>query len=207
MDSTNETTPAVETSETVEQPDQSSDALDLNTEVEFDGGKVTLKELQDGYLRQSDYTRKTQELAEQRKTLETVEEEAPSDDVLNAREFLKSEGVITKKELQEFKATQENESKLKTILDRNPDLKQHESAIRAIWQTDNSAYEDIVVKYNFSTKDKLAKARAANSSIKWANPRGESKQKSIMDMSSEEYSKWKAENWVKGGSKFESSYI
>jgi hypothetical protein len=41
-------------------------------EAVFDigGEKLTLKQMQDGYLRQADYTRKTQELAEQRKQLE-----------------------------------------------------------------------------------------------------------------------------------------
>lgn len=36
-----------------------------------DGSKLPLKEVTDGYLRQSDYTKKTQELAEQRKTFES----------------------------------------------------------------------------------------------------------------------------------------
>lgn len=37
-----------------------------------DGTEVSAKELQGGYLRQADYTRKTQELAEQRKQIEAV---------------------------------------------------------------------------------------------------------------------------------------
>lgn len=40
-------------------------------EVEIDGvGKVNLDELRQGYMRQSDYTRKTQEIAEQKKLIE-----------------------------------------------------------------------------------------------------------------------------------------
>lgn len=43
-----------------------------DTEVDLgDGKKITFKELKSGYSRQDDYTRKTQELAEQRKALES----------------------------------------------------------------------------------------------------------------------------------------
>jgi len=45
------------------------------TFVEIDGEQVPLVELKKGYLRQSDYTRKTQELAEQRRELGTQAEE------------------------------------------------------------------------------------------------------------------------------------
>lgn len=50
--------------ETVEQPKPEEDLIDLP-----DGTKVSPKELISGYLRQSDYTKKTQEVAEERKTL------------------------------------------------------------------------------------------------------------------------------------------
>jgi hypothetical protein len=168
MDSTNETTPIEEISTTVEQPEEASESksIDLNQEIELDGAKVSIEELTKGYLRQSDYTRKTQELAEQRKALEQTKSESEPDEVKNAKEFLKSEGYVTKEDLERIKAEQADEMKLQRIFDQNPDLKAHEQAIRAIGKTDNSAYEDIIVKYNFSTKDKLAKARSANSVIR-----------------------------------------
>jgi hypothetical protein len=55
-----------------EQPLEDSDtSLDLETVVELPNGeKQSIKELVDGYLRQSDYTQKTQTLAEQRKELD-----------------------------------------------------------------------------------------------------------------------------------------
>ena len=40
-------------------------------EVDLDGTKITMKELKSGYLRQSDYTRKTQEVADAKKTFDT----------------------------------------------------------------------------------------------------------------------------------------
>lgn len=44
--------------------------LDMSSTVEVDGEEVTVAELKNGHLRQKDYTRKTQELAEHRKTME-----------------------------------------------------------------------------------------------------------------------------------------
>ena len=42
--------------------------------VEIDGQQVSIDELKNGYLRQSDYTRKTQELAQQRRDVEQANE-------------------------------------------------------------------------------------------------------------------------------------
>ncbi len=56
------TPPVVETQPTVEETKPIT--------VEIDGKEVTIEELKNGYLRQSDYTRKTQELSNQRKEVE-----------------------------------------------------------------------------------------------------------------------------------------
>lgn len=53
---------------------ESETSLSEDTEIEVGEDTVSLKELKDGYLRQSDYTKKTQELAEQRKELEPTQE-------------------------------------------------------------------------------------------------------------------------------------
>ena len=45
--------------------------LDLSTTIDVDGEEKTIEELRSGFLRQKDYTRKTQELAESRKVQET----------------------------------------------------------------------------------------------------------------------------------------
>lgn len=44
--------------------------LDLSATVEVDGEETTVEELRNGYLRQKDYTRKTQELSESRKAMQ-----------------------------------------------------------------------------------------------------------------------------------------
>lgn len=82
MDS-QETTPVVETSTDVEQPTN-------EVELELDGEivKVPLEELTKGYLRQSDYTKKTQALAEERKKLQEAKQEEVPEEIASARQFL-----------------------------------------------------------------------------------------------------------------------
>ncbi len=71
-----EATEEVETTETEEQTETASDADDGELEgdevmyTSQDGTEVTLDELKRGYLRQSDYTKKTQEVAEGRQQLQ-----------------------------------------------------------------------------------------------------------------------------------------
>lgn len=64
----------------------------LPEEIEIEGiGKVTLKELTNGYLRQSDYTRKTQELSRKRKEVE---------DAVTLFEYLKAHPEVAQKILE-----------------------------------------------------------------------------------------------------------
>lgn len=81
MDS-QETTP-MEISTEVEQPTN-------EVELELDGEivKVPLEELTKGYLRQSDYTKKTQALAEERRRLQEARQEEVPEEVATARQFL-----------------------------------------------------------------------------------------------------------------------
>lgn len=58
-----------------EESESESESDDGTTEVELDGKKYSVpKELKDHFLRQSDYTRKTQNVAEQRRELEAIQE-------------------------------------------------------------------------------------------------------------------------------------
>jgi phage I-like protein len=63
-----EQTPVVEETKT-EEPAKEEVVPEL-IEIEIEGQKLTLDELKSGYLRQSDYTKKTQELSRQRKEAE-----------------------------------------------------------------------------------------------------------------------------------------
>lgn len=66
------TTPGAADPQIVDAPAETP--IDLE-EIEFDGEKYSVpKKLKDGFLMQSDYTRKTQDVATQRKALETAQE-------------------------------------------------------------------------------------------------------------------------------------
>ncbi|MET3699352.1 hypothetical protein SAMN05877753_1029 [Bacillus oleivorans] len=71
-------TTETETEETIEEETEETEdtTLDDDTEIELGEDKkpVKLSELKNGYLRQSDYTKKTQALADERKAFETEKE-------------------------------------------------------------------------------------------------------------------------------------
>lgn len=136
---------------------------------------VTEDELINGYMRQSDYTRKTQELAEERKQLQwqvtradtSDEEDANVEAYLQSKGYAKADQVekILNDRLQGIAKSQQDEETLRKLIIENPELKQYEWAIREIAKNDNSALEDIVVKYGFSTHDKLSEAKKR--SVMW----------------------------------------
>lgn len=164
------------------------EAGEETTLVEVNGEKVDLEELKKGYMRQSDYTKKTQELSQQRK------ESTLSDEEKNAIEFLKSNKFVTIDDLEGMKKEQEQNLKLNEILATNPNLKQFETAIKAIGKTSDMAWEDIIVKFGFSAQDKLSKAKSG--SLIGSGDKHENKVKSVRDMSPAEYEKFRAEQGI-----------
>lgn len=200
----NETTQQ-ETSEAQAQDQVQSQ--DEQSVVEINGEQVSLDELKQGYMRQSDYTRKTQEIAELRRTMarEPRQEEGakvsiPDDQELQqAVQLLKQQGFATKEDLEILKAQQSDQAELSQLLDANPDLKRFEAAIKSIGATDNRAWSDIVTDYGFTSKDKLAKAKASRTIVGSNNIATEKPQKSIMDLSTEEYEAWKKQNITSDG--------
>lgn len=136
---------------------------------------VTEDELINGYMRQSDYTRKTQELAEERKQLQwqVTRQDTSDDEDANVEAYLQSKGYakadqvekLVNERLQGIAKSQQDEETLRKLIVENPELKQYEWAIREIAKNDNSALEDIVVKYGFSTHDKLSEAKKR--SVMW----------------------------------------
>lgn len=167
-----------------DQPDdidseENSQTIDVNWE------KLTIDELKAWYLRQSDYTRKTQELSKLKK------ENSLSEEDKQAIDFIKSNWFLTKEDLENFQTRQSQDNNLKDILMSNPDLQPFESAIKELWSTTWLAYEDIIQKYGFKSREKLNKARS-QVDIKWMPWK---KEKSISEMSFEEYEKYKQKMW------------
>ena len=169
--------------------------------------EVAEDELINGYLRQQDYTKKTQELAEERKLVTAKASQAhdawyqwnPNDEeavdaFLSQKGYVKATDVETlvEKKLQWMTKAQQDEQKLKELISANPDLKQFEWAIRTIATTDNSALEDIVVKYGFSNHDKLSKAKKQG--LVWWAKFEDSKPKPPSEWTDEEWAKYDALN-------------
>jgi hypothetical protein len=102
---------------------------------------ITEDELVNGYLRQSDYTRKTQELAEERKMLDAKASQAKdagfkgdSNDDEAVEEYLKSKGYakaddvsrLVEEKLKGLTKNQQDEQTLQGLIASNPDLRQFE---------------------------------------------------------------------------------
>lgn len=170
---------------------------------------VTEDELVNGYLRQSDYTRKTQELAEERKMLDQKASQAQSqgyqgdvNDDAAVDAYLKSKWYSTVSEVESLieqklkwaTKSQQDEQTLSSLIASNPELKQFEWAIRKIAATDDSAIEDIVVKYGFSSHDKLAKAKQRDI-VGWTDKFQSDKKKPYAEWSAEEKEQFRKQYW------------
>lgn len=163
---------------------------------------VTEDELINGYMRQADYTRKTQELAEERKQLQwqTQRADTTDDEDANVEAYLQSKGYakadqvnqLVNERLQAIAKNQQDEETLRKLIVENPELKQYEWAIREIAKNDNSALEDIVVKYGFSTHDKLADAKKR--SVMWWTPTYENKEKPVSEWTEKDWEMFEAQH-------------
>lgn len=163
---------------------------------------VTEDELINGYMRQADYTRKTQELAEERKQLQwqTQRADTTDDEDANVEAYLQSKGYakadqvnqLVNERLQAIQKNQQDEETLRKLIVENPELKQYEWAIREIAKNDNSALEDIVVKYGFSTHDKLADAKKR--SVMWWTPTYENKEKPVSEWTEKDWELFEAQH-------------
>lgn len=163
--------------------------------IEVNGEHIPLDELKKGYMRQADYTRKTQEIAEAKRTLarrpehSTGGKEEPSEEVKKAISLLKQHGVVTKDDLEALQAQQQDANEFNDFISSNPDLVNYASAIKAIGATDNRSWQDIAISYGFTSKDKLAKAKASRPIIGNSVPT-EPKTRSITELSDAEFAEW-----------------
>ena len=80
--------------------------------VDGEDTQVTLEELQNGYSRQRDYTRKTQELAEQRKAIEAQQQDVSQKDAIYSQLLPRMEATL--------KGELENEPDWNTLYEADP---------------------------------------------------------------------------------------
>lgn len=150
---------------------------------------LTWAQLLENYKKlQWEYTKSRQELSDLQKNKDIP------DDEKNAIEVLEKHWFVRQSDLEAFTKKQKDQDNLRTILINNPSLKQYEWAIQSLWEKDWLAYEDVIEKYGFASKDKLAKARM-QWDIVW-NPNMSWKEKSIDEMTIQEYEKWKIKQGI-----------
>lgn len=158
--------------------------------VEVNWEQVSLEELKRGYMRQSDYTRKTQEIAELKK--QSAPQTESEDDEAATREYLRKMGVVLKDDLETIDRKRQNESELQDILRNMPELSSQSEAIRRLSEVEGVSPSEVVSKYGFASKEKLERAKTAQYPM-WAN-RKEKQEVSIEDMTPAQYEKRKAES-------------
>ena len=175
----------VVTEETVEVTPQEETTIDV------DGERIPLDELKKGYMRQKDYTHKTQALAEERRK---VTQPPVDPEVVKAAEVLKQYGFATKEDLEMERLRQEDEKNFQRLMEANPELKKDEKKIRAIGMNSNAAWEDIIHEYGFKEKTALKRARTSDNIVGAPTPKTQPKPKSVREMSSSEFKEWKKAN-------------
>jgi len=137
-------------------------SFDDNAEIELeDGVKTTLKELKGGYLRQSDYTKKTQELAEQRKELETFKGwlDNPNMSAFEKVKFIADQFGVSIAEAKAIKeGVEDNE-----FGDLDPTDPRDKKIIEAIQEARETKKELAAIKNNLGQRDVTSALREVES--------------------------------------------
>lgn len=163
-------------------------AIQQSQTFEVNWQKLSWEQLVSNYKNlQAEFTRKTQELSKTKKESEL------SDDDKNAIEFLRKNNFLTREDLEWYASQRQKETRLSEIISLNPELQSYEIAIKDLSKSTWLAPEDVIEKYGFKSKDKLAKAKSQGD-IKWTP--STNKTKTIAEMSMDEYEKWRKEKWI-----------
>jgi len=161
----------------------SKDSTEQTIEINWE--KLSIEEVKKGYLRQSDYTKKTQELAQKRKELWI--EEASENDPATVK--------MLKQEIEQLKKQQQEETEFSWLLEANPSLKQSKSAIQKYAKNTWVSYEEAVIELWLTSKDKIRKAKSRD--IPWGNAAEyDDWPTSFNEMNDEQFKQWMKENWA-----------
>lgn len=158
-------------------------------EIIVDGVKYTADDIKKGMLRQDDYTKKTQQLAEDRKKLEeekkklNIQDETPIT-AEAARKIAQEAAETTRKQIESERATDE-------FFNLNPHLALQRTAIEAVARANGIAVEDAAEKFKFAEPSKLNRRTSLGES-----PNPIQKAKSVEEMSIEEYEAHKKEQGI-----------
>lgn len=159
---------------------ENSNLVDVNWDM------ISIDELKRGYMRQSDYTKKTQKLKE----LETQSTNISQDN--NAEEWKQwiKENVLAP-EIENIKKEIHSDQSFNDLLSYNPELNRHADAIKALSKSEGLSPEEIIEKYKFWSIDKLQRAKERK--LIWDRTL-ETQPKSISDLSPQEYEDWKKQH-------------
>lgn len=120
--------------------------------------QLTLEELQKGYMRQDDYTRKTQELAAQK----TQEPQDPDQE--QAKLWFKQTAeelwYVSKDHLEAQKKENQQEKDLQDTIRDNPDIAPLEQAIRELQKASWLSAEEVIQTYWLKSVDKISRAKS-----------------------------------------------
>lgn len=177
------TTEAVDTPE-MEQV-ETNDSVETGEAVDYE---KKYKELQ------AEFTRKSQRLAELEKKRESSETPA-TDEEKQLNEWLAKNWYVRKEQLEQESRQIKLENDFSRLLASYPELSHHEKAIRDLQAVHWWSFEEVAIQYWFTTQDKIKKAMASKERMVGSDSK-EVKQKSISEMSSEEYAAWKKANGV-----------
>lgn len=181
------------------------ETLDGGTTQETDSAGSSPNDWETKYKElQSDYTKKSQKLAELEKNQQRGDNQF-TEEQQQWYDWNKSLGFATKEEIDSARkealevkqAIQEQE--FGNLLRIYPDLGRFESAIRTLQKTEGGSYEEIVLKHKFASADKLEKAKSWWGIVwgdlwKWG--------KKLSEMSSQEWAEYKKKNGLDGRSMF-----
>lgn len=148
-------------------PEEESGEGNTPSVVEVDGELIPLEELKKGYMRQSDYTRKTQQLSQAKsKSLDELKESNP-DLYEQVVQPLREAGLATKEEMllafhEEVAKLDEKKKAEKTakqFFEENPDLEKSQKAILELSKNTGMTPEEVAIHYWFADSDKLQKGK------------------------------------------------
>lgn len=185
------------TTEEMMTPDGTTSQKD-STDSQPNDWEAKYKELQ------SDYTKKSQKLSELEKNQQRGDSQF-TDEQQQWYDWNKSLGFATKEEVENARiaATEAKqaiqEQEFSNLLRSNPDLGKFESAIRTLQKAEWLSYEEIVLKHKFASADKLSKAKMWWSLV-WGNLW--KSEKSVSEMSSQEWTEYKKKNGLSGANMF-----
>lgn len=204
-----------------EQPKQESQTEKIKLSS---GEEVTREELEAGYMRSKDYTKKTQDLAEERRKLargvEPTSEKKPAPKKEKAEEEEEDESTIVRKRAAEYglatkddvdaavekrlakmQAEQEDKAKLDSLIEANPELKGKRKLLEQIGKTDTRAWEDIIKDQEYGLLPQGTKLEKAHQPGVMGERKAKEKSNGQVDfskMTPKEFADWEKAQGITG---------